>query len=174
MKTGHRQFYGWTLLAALTIIVSINWGITYVGASVIIAPMAHDLGIDRGVLGLGSTVFVLCFGFSGPLVARVVTALGTRVTLCIGSLLVALGSLLLATFASRGWQFVTCYGFFLGIGCGFGAIIPAQTCATVWFERKRALALALVLSGGGLGGSISAPLLTRVMAAENGNWRAGW
>ena len=36
------------------------------------------------------------------------------------------------------------------------------------------MALALVLVGAGVGGSISAPLLTSVIAAEHGNWRAGW
>jgi hypothetical protein len=36
------------------------------------------------------------------------------------------------------------------------------------------MALALVLVGAGLGGSISAPLVTRVVAAAHGNWRAGW
>jgi MFS transporter, OFA family, oxalate/formate antiporter len=36
------------------------------------------------------------------------------------------------------------------------------------------MAFALVLVGAGLGGSIAAPLLTRVIAAARGNWRAGW
>jgi cyanate permease len=36
------------------------------------------------------------------------------------------------------------------------------------------MALALVLVGAGLGGSIFAPLLTRLIAAANGNWQAGW
>ncbi len=94
--------------------------------------------------------------------------------MCFGSLLVAAGSILLATYARQGWQFVICYGLFLGAGCNFGAMIPAQSCATLWFEKRRAMALALVLVGAGLGGSISAPLLTSLIAAAHGNWRAGW
>lgn len=167
-------FYGWKVLAALAAIVSINQGATYLGAGVIIAPMAKYLGMSRGTLGLGSAVFVLCIALSAPLVARVVNSFGARATLCIGSLLVALGSILLATCANRSWHFVVCYGFLLGAGCGFGAMIPAQSCATLWFEKRRAMALALVLVGVGLGGSISAPLLTRVIAAAHGSWRAGW
>ncbi len=169
-----RAFYGWNVLTALAAIAAINQGGTYLGAAVVNAPMAEDLGLSRGTLGLGSTVFVLCIALTAPLVARMVNAFGARVTLCTGSLLVALGSLLLPTCATRGWHFVVCYGFLLGAGCSFGAMVPAQSCAALWFEKRRALALALVLTGAGLGGSISAPLLTGAIAAAHGNWRAGW
>jgi MFS family permease len=168
-----RTFYGWKLLAALAAIASVNQGVTYLGAAVINAPMAKDLGISRGTLGLGSTVFVLCIALTAPLAARMVNLYGARTTLCTGSLFVALGSILLA-YASQGWQFVVGYGFLLGAGCSFGSMVPAQSCATLWFEKRRAMALSLVLVGGGLGGSISAPLLTSVIGAAHGNWRAGW
>jgi MFS family permease len=174
MMAQNTQFYGWKLLAALAAIVAVNQGGTYLGAAVINAPMAKDLGLSRGTLGLGSAVFVLCIALTAPLVARVVNSFGARTTLCAGSLLVALGSILLGTCASRGWHFVVCYGFLLGSGCSFGSMISAQSCATLWFEKRRAMALALVLVGAGLGGSISAPLLTSVMAAAHGNWRVGW
>lgn len=36
------------------------------------------------------------------------------------------------------------------------------------------MALALVLVGAGVGGAVSAPLFTGVIAAAHGNWRAGW
>jgi MFS family permease len=170
----NRPFYGWKLLTVLAAIVSVNQGMTYVGAAVINAPMAKSLGLSRGMLGLGSTVFLLCLGLTAPLVARVVNSFGPRATLCIGSLLVALGSILLATCASQGWHFVLCYGFLLGTGDAFGGMIPAQSCATLWFEKRRAMAFALVLVGAGLGGSIAAPLLTRVIAVTHGDWRAGW
>jgi sugar phosphate permease len=169
-----RPFYGWKLLAALAAVVSINQGMTYVGAAVINAPMAKDLGLSRGTLGLGSTVFLLCLGLTAPLVARTVNSFGARATLCLGSLLVALGALLLATCASRGWHFIIFYGVLLGTGDVFGGMVAAQSCATLWFEKRRATAFALVLVGAGLGGSIAAPLFTRVIAAAHGNWRAGW
>jgi sugar phosphate permease len=89
-------------------------------------------------------------------------------------LLVALGAILLATCASKGWHLVVCYGFLLGSGDVFGGMIPAQSCATLWFEKRRAMTFALVLVGAGLGGSVAAPLFTRIIAAAHGNWRAGW
>jgi predicted MFS family arabinose efflux permease len=172
--TNSRKFYGWKLLIALSSIVSVNLGVTFVGAGVINAPMATDLHLTRGTLGLGTTFFILATGFAAPLVARVIGAVGVRLTLCIGSLLVALGAILLATWVSQGWHFVVVYGLIIGLGSCFGSLIPAQTCATTWFEKRRVLALALVLTGSGLGGSVSAPLMTRVIAMADGNWRAAW
>jgi cyanate permease len=172
--TDVRKFYGWKLVLALSVIVSVNLGLTFVGASVINAPMAKHLHLSRGTLGLGSTVFIIANGLVAPLAAHLVNAWGARLTLCFGSLLVALGALLLATWVSQGWHFVLAYGLILGLGNGFGALIPAQTCVTTWFERRRVLALSLVLTGTGLGGLIYAPLMTRVMAAADGNWRAAW
>jgi len=172
--TDARNFYGWKLLAALSVIVAVNLGVTYVGAGVINAPMAKDLHLGRGMLGLGSTVFILTNGLVAPVVAQVLNAWGARLTLCIGSLLVALGAFLLATWVSQGWHYVLAYGLILGLGNGFGALIPAQTCASTWFERKRALAMALVLTGSGLGGLISAPLMARLIVVAHGNWRVAW
>lgn len=174
MKSMEQNFYGWKLLAALAAIAAFNQGGTYLGAAVINAPMAKDLGMSRGTLGLGSTIFVLCIALTAPLAARLVNSFGARPTLCTGSLLVALGSILLATVTRQGWLFVVCYGLLLGSGCSFGAMIPAQSCASLWFEKRRSMALALVLVGAGLGGSIAAPLLTSVIGAAHGSWRAGW
>jgi len=169
-----RNFYGWKLLAALSAIVSVNLGFTYVGASVTNAAMAKELNLSRSMLGAGGMAFVLAVGLAAPLAARAVNALGSRITLCLGSSLVGLAALLLGAWVGVGWQYVVCYGLLMGAGCAIGSMIPAQTCASMWFERRRALALALVLTGSGIGGSIAAPLLTRIIAVAGGNWRVAW
>jgi MFS family permease len=172
--TNARTFYGWKLVAVLSAAVSVNVGTAYVGAGVINASMAKDLHLTRGMLGLGSTIFVLVMGLASPVAARIVNSVGARMTLCAGSLITAMGSLLLALWVSQGWQYVLVYGGVVGIGSSFGALIPAQACASIWFKNKRALAMSLVLAGSGVGGSISAPLLTRVISAADGNWRVAW
>jgi MFS family permease len=172
--TNVRAFYGWKLIAVLSAAVSVNLGTAYVGAGVVNAAMAKDLHLTRGMLGLGSTILVLVMGLASPIAARIVNAAGARITLCAGSLMTALGSLLLALWVSNAWQYVVVYGGIVGIGASFGALIPAQACTSMWFKNKRGLAMSLVLAGSGLGGSISAPLLTRVISLANGNWRVAW
>src|SRR6202044_2480091 len=51
---------------------------------------------------------------------------------------------------------------------------PTRRSSDLWFVRKRALALSLMYSGGGIGGFILPPVLSRVIANSNGNWRNGW
>lgn len=158
----------------LSAAVAINLGVVYVGASVINASMAKELNLNRGTLGLGSMVFLLSMGFASPMVARAVNSIGSRLTLCIGSLMNAAGALMLALWVSQGWQYILVYGVLAGAGSAFGALIPAQACVSMWFEGRRALAMSLVLTGSGVGGSISAPLLTHLIAAAHDNWHAAW
>jgi sugar phosphate permease len=53
-------------------------------------------------------------------------------------------------------------------------VIPLQTVVTFWFDKRRGLAMSLVLSGGGLGGLAATTLIHHVITAAGGNWRAGW
>lgn len=170
----YKKFYGWKVVAALWVIIFVNLAFTNYGAGVINAFMVKDLELDRSTLGLGFSVFALTQGFSAPIIARIVNSIGTRLTLFYGSLTIACGALLLATWVNQGWQYVVAFGLVTGLGCGLGTVIPAQTSVTLWFEKKRAFALSLVLAATGVGGFVAAPMLTRLIAAADGNWRAAW
>jgi MFS family permease len=169
-----KPFYGWKLVGALWGIILVNMAFPSYGAGVINAAMARDLNFDRATLGLGFTVFMIAAALASPLIARLVNSAGARLTLFCGSMFIALGALLLASWAHEGWQYVLAFGLLVGTGCATGSLIPAQTCATLWFERRRALALSIVLTGSGAGGFIAPPLLAHVIGAAHGNWRAGW
>jgi MFS family permease len=85
-----------------------------------------------------------------------------------------LGALSMAVFVHTGWQAVVTFGILIGFGfCAGGAIAEQQGIAQ-WFIRKRALALSLMYSGGGIGEFILPPFLNRVIASSHGNWRNGW
>ena len=51
------MFYGWVIVAALSITETISWGIIYYGFPVMLRPMEADLGFSRveitGALSLG-------------------------------------------------------------------------------------------------------------------------
>jgi hypothetical protein len=103
-----------------------------------------------------------------------VNSFGARATLCTGSLLVSLGSLLLATWASRGWHFVAGYGFLLGAGCSTlvskGAEMEPPRPAPA---RTRARAMARLFSNQSVAHDCAATMDPNEGAAH-GNWRAGW
>lgn len=168
------RFYGWNLLVTFWIVSFINLGFPMAGSSVLNAVMLADLHLDRRTLGLAYSVFSLMSGLPGPLVAYSVRQLGVKHTLIVGSLMVIVGSVLLATLVTTGTLAIVAFGLFVGSGVGTGAILASQAGLARWFIRRRALAMSVLYTSGGIGGFVAAPLANRVMALDHGNWRAGW
>ena len=170
----NRNFYGWKLLAVFWIVVFINLAFPFYGSSVVNAAMLTDLNLDRGTLGLVFSLFTIMSGLPGPLVAVCIGRIGVRRTLIWGSLLVVLGSVLMATVVSTGLQAALAFGIIVGSGVAAGGIIATQAGLARWFFHRRALALAVLSSATAVGGFLAAPLLNRIIEAANGNWRMCW
>ena len=167
-------FYGWKLLGVFWTIMFINLAFPAYGSSVLNAAMAADLGLDRRTLGLLFSGYMVMSGLPGPLVAMSVNRLGVRITLVIGSLMLVLGALLMAFAVHNGIAATLVFGLLIGSGVATGAALASQSGLARWFVRRRALAIAILYSGGGIGGFIAAPLLNKVIIMADGNWRAGW
>lgn len=168
------NFYGWKLLSTLWIIVFINLAFPIYGQSILNTAMLFDLNLDRRTLGFISSLYTLMSGLPGPLVALSIERFGVRLTLFLGSLLVALGSVIMATAVSTGLHAALAFGIVVGVGVAMGGIIGGQTGTARWFIRRRALALAIISSATAVGGFVAAPLLNKVVAVSGGNWRMGW
>ena len=171
MKTG---FYGWKLLFVFWLILAVNLAFPFYGASVINTYMAEDFKLDRQLLGLIFTIFMLTSGVSSPLAAMVINRIGVRYTMVIGSILVLVSALCMALLVNSGLQAVVFFGVISGLGVVAGGALPAQTGVNFWFDKRRALALSIVLSAPGFGGFFAAPILNRIIAQADGDWRVGW
>ncbi|EJU04675.1 MFS general substrate transporter [Dacryopinax primogenitus] len=88
----------------------------------------------------------------------------SRVTL-LGAVLFSLGMIIAGSCTSL-WQFLLTQGVTVGLGTCL-SYIPAVTVSPGWFDRNRALAMGIVLSGTGLGGLVWSPL-TNVMIQNLG------
>jgi len=174
IMTRGNHFYGWILVAILWGIYFINMSFPYYGAGVVNVYMAKAINLDRSTLGLGFTIIALSEGLPGPLIALFLNKMGVRLTIFYGSLTIVFGALLMALVVATGWHYVLVFGIIIGLGVGFSTAIPVQTGVTLWFAKKRALAMSIALTAAGIGGFVAAPLLDRIIAAVEGNWRAGW
>jgi MFS family permease len=96
------------------------------------------------------------------------------VTLVIGSLILVLGALLMAFVVQNGIAAILVFGLLIGSGVATGAALASQSGLARWFVRRRALVIAILYSGSGIGGFVAAPLLNKVISMADGNWRAGW
>lgn len=169
-----RNFYGWKLLSALWIIVFINLAFPIYGSRGVEAVMMQDLDLNRQTLGSIFSIFTIMSGLPGPLVALCVGRYGIRLTMLTGSLLVVVGSILMATVVNSGLLAAMVFGIVVGIGVVMGGVIAAQVGLVKWFVRKRAFTLAILSSATAVGGFIAAPLLNRVIEFGGGSWRVGW
>ena len=86
-----------------------------------------------------------------------------RTMTLVGGMLFALASIL-ASFCQSLWQFILTQGVLLGCGTCL-TYIPAVTVAPGWFKERRGLAMGIVLSGTGIGGTLWAPILRALNAS---------
>ncbi len=169
-----QEFYGWTLLAVLFSLDFVNMGFPVYGGTVINSYMLRQIHMSRSTLGLGFTFSNLFVGLSATVVAMSILKQGVRKTFAIGSALICAGSLFLAFFATKPWHYLFGYGGIVGVGMGFGTLVPAGTAVTRWFKRYRGRAMGICLGASGIAGFVVAPLLNRMLEASGGNWRVGW
>src|ERR1700690_1410039 len=161
------------MLAALWSIMFLNLGFPAYGPAVINAAMAKALGLHRETLGNMFSVYMIMSGLPGPLVALSVNRFGVRRTLVLGSALIVIGALLMATVVTSGMGGMLCFGLLVGSGVATGAALASQAGLARWFVRRRSLALSVLYSASAIGGFVAAPLLNQLIQTS-GTWRAGW
>ena len=166
------QFQGWRVLAAAT--VGLACGIaTVVPASfgVFLGPLRAEFGWTQS-----ETFTALLFiTFTSALLAAPVGGLVDRY----GARRVVLAGfcfqiLLLASFAWLGpslWAYYLRYFLLAVLAIGTTHVAFARV-ITLWFDRRRGLALGIALSGVGIGGFLW-PLYAQAMIGQHG-WREAW
>lgn len=166
-------FYGWVIIAAAFVTYGFgispayySWGFLSANST-----MLEDLGIERGKFGLIFGGFTFVYSGVGPVVGMAMSRWGIRRVMIGGFVCSALGFVILSSASS----FATCIiGFSLlgASGIGFATIIPAQTLGQNWFLKRRAMAISIILCGGGFVGYIWPRV--NVYVLDHGTWRTGW
>jgi MFS family permease len=170
----NREFYGWKLVGALWCLDLLNLGFPLYGGSIINTYMLKEIVMSRGTFGMAFGLLNLAAGVPSILIAMVIVKWGIRTTFVIGSSLILIGTLWMAFVASQPWHYLLGFGLIIGLGIGFGTIVPLSTALTRWFKLYRGRAIALAMTASGLAGFIGAPALDKVLSANGGNWRQAW
>ncbi len=166
------MFYGWRLLGVLSFIYFMSIGIVFYGFAVTLPEIIATFGWSRGQASTGFAITGAALGLSGPLVAAMITRIGTRLTIFAGGFVTASGALL-TYFTTSLVQFYISAGLLLGLGMAMQTIIPGTQLVSNWFARRRALAIGLFMASGGLGGGLVPPLTAYAIEAT-GSWRVIW
>ena len=156
----------WAVASAALFVLGMSFGAAWITA-VGLKDIASEVGGSRSVPALASSLAWLGSGFGGILMSRLAERIGTRSTVIVGSLMIALG-LAISTLGPP-WPLWIGHGLFIGL-IGIGGInAPMYIYVSRWFDRRRGSALALISSGTYLAGTIWPPIFEH--AIVNFGWR---
>jgi MFS family permease len=160
---------GWWILAITCAIVLLSNGLTLGGITVFDRELLAALGVGRGELKLRDLVQMLTAAAAAPFLGALADRYGVRPLMAFGLLALAAG------FAAYPWvssvQQVYALHVVLGLGLSSTGLVLCVTVVARWFERRKGIALGLVLAGGSLGNA-TLPLLNSWLNGQFGWQRA--
>jgi len=160
--------YAWgRLLASLAIMAASGVGM-YI-ASVALPAVQTEFGVDRGSASLPYTFTMIGFGLGGILMGRLSDRFGVMVPVLVGGVSLGLGFTLAAHAASL-WQFTLAQGLLIGAFGTSSGFAPLVADTSLWFTRRRGVAVAICASGNYLAGAAWPPVLQHYF--DTIGWRA--
>jgi MFS family permease len=164
-------FYGWWVVLACA--VGLFWGVpvTVFSFTVFLKPLMQEFHAGRAAVSLGYTLHLVVGALSNPLAGWLIGRYGARKVILPAAAI--FGTLLLFTtaFSASLWHL---YIFYAALGFvipGLGPL-PYGCVVSHWFDRRRGLALGLMMVGIGSGAMIM-PSFAQELVARFG-WRAAY
>jgi len=159
--------YAWIRLSVALLLSSIS-GVGMWSVIVALPAIQREFGVARSAASLPYTVTMICFGFGGILMGRLSDRFGIMVPAVGGALSLGLGYAL-ASQATSLWQFIVAQGLLVGVGCSV-AFAPLIADTSLWFTRRRGMAVAIIASGSYLAGAVWPPVVQSFI--QRADWRA--
>jgi len=160
--------YAWRRLA-VSLALSTIGGIGLWSAIVALPAIEAEFGIDRGAASLPYTATMVGFAAGGVLMGRLADRFGIMLPVIVGPLMLGVGYLAAASAATL-WQFLLAQALLVGMLGSSATFGPLVADVSLWFRRRRGIAIAIVASGNYLAGTLWPPLLQHAIEAVG--WRA--
>src|SRR2546426_748839 len=160
--------YAWMRLAASLALMTLG-GVAMYGVVVVLPAVQAEFGVTRAEASLPYTLTMIGFGFGGILMGALADRFGVMVPVLIGSATLGVG-MILAGMAGSLWQFALAHGVLAGfLGCS-ATFAPLVADTSLWFTKRRGIAVAIAISGNYLAGTIWPPALQHFF--DQAGWRA--
>ena len=136
----------------------------------VVLPMVQaEFGVARADASLPYSALMVGFAVGGVLMGRLTDRFGITVPLVLGGAFVCIG-FVAASFARDMATFTVAHGLLIGfLGCSAG-FAPLLADTSLWWVRRRGIAVAIAASGNYVGGAIWPPVVQHF--AEGAGWRA--
>src|SRR5262245_15204037 len=157
------SYPGWRIVIVCFTLTLFGFGFGFYGHSFYLAELTIRHGSDApklatsAVSAAATTAYYLLAALLMLFASDVITRFGPRLVTAVGAVMLALSLALIARIESALDLFIA----YLAMAPAFAALTNAAVANLLapWFAEKRGLAMSLALTGGGVGGTIIAPLL---------------
>jgi MFS family permease len=154
---GAESGYAWIRLMASLLLMTIGGSGMY-AVTVVLPRVQAEFGVSRSDASLPYTLTMIGFGAGGILMGRIADRFGVMVPVLIGTVGLALG-FVAAGSATSLWQFNLAQGLLLGLLGTSATFAPLVADTSLWFTRRRGIALAICMSGNYAAGAVWPPVM---------------
>ncbi|MEN9416726.1 MAG: hypothetical protein RI988_346 [Pseudomonadota bacterium] len=162
--------YAWWRLAATLALMTLGSSAMYVVA-VVLPPVQAEFGVARSDASLPYTLLMIGFGIGGVLMGRLADRFGVMVPVLVGAAGLGLGYAG-AALAPEVLSFALVHGLLLGLLGSSATFAPLVADTSLWFVRRRGIAVAICASGNYVAGAIWPPIVQAVVEAHG--WRTAY
>ena len=158
--------YAWLRLTVALALSTIG-GVGMWSVVVALPAVQAEFGVARAEASLPYTLTMIGFGLSSIVMGRLADRFGIMVPVILGTLALALGYVLAGS-ASSLWQYTLAQGLLIGVGSS-STFAPLLAHTSLWFVRRRGIAVAIFASGNYLAGVLWPPIVQYFI--QNAGWR---
>jgi MFS family permease len=160
--------YAWQRLAIVLALMTIGSGAMYVIA-VVLPAVQTEFGVARADASLPYTLMMVGFGLGGIAMGKLADRFGVMWVVLLGSVGLGVG-FIAAGMAGSLMMFAVLHGVLLG-ACGSAATFaPLVADTSLWFVKRRGIAVAICASGNYAAGAIWPPIVQHFV--ESVGWRS--
>lgn len=118
-------------------------------------------GISSSKIGLIGILSVSFMTMGGPFVAMWARLYPPQLVVATGGLVFGVAHIL-ASLSERLWEFALTQGLLMGVGTSM-TFVTTTSVAPTWFDKRRGLAMGIIVAGTGVGGMIWPPILRAII-----------
>jgi MFS family permease len=156
------------LRLGVALLLSTIGGVGMWSVVVALPAVQAEFGVARAAASLPYTLTMIGFGCASVLLGRMADRFGIMLPVIGGTILLTLGYLAAAGSASL-WQYALAQGLLVGAGSA-ATFAPLLAHMSLWFVRRRGVAIAIFASGNYLAGTVWPPIVQHFI--ESAGWRS--
>ena len=155
------------LRLCVSLLLSTIGGVGMWSVVVALPTVQAEFGVARADASLPYTLTMIGFGLAGIGMGQLSDRFGILVPVVVGTVVMALGYAAAAASTSL-WQYTLAQGLLVGAGSS-ATFAPLLAHTSMWFDRRRGIAVGIFASGNYLAGAVWPPIVQHFI--ETAGWR---